>query len=108
MTAGTTGTTIPGQARSPRINEWLASLQPALLIGNQWVPARSGATFETINPATGKVLATVAEGGAADVDEAVRVARTAFEEGPWARPTAARSCAGSPRSWMITSMSSPN
>src|SRR5260370_4013507 len=82
MTADTTATAIPGEARNPRINQWLASLQPVLLIGNEWVPARSGKTFETINPTTGKVLATVAEGDAADVDEAVRVARSAFEEGP--------------------------
>jgi acyl-CoA reductase-like NAD-dependent aldehyde dehydrogenase len=85
MAADTTSTAIPGQARSPQINQWLASLPPALLIGNQRVPARSGNTFETVNPATGKVLATVAEGDAADVDEAVRAARTAFEEGPWSR-----------------------
>src|SRR5258708_13382485 len=85
MTADTTATAIAGQARNPRINEWLAWLQPALLIGNKWVPARSGKTFETINPTTGKVLATVAEGDAADVDEAVQVARYAFEEGPWSR-----------------------
>src|SRR5260370_16294393 len=85
MSAGTTATAVPGQARSPRINQWLASLRPALLIGNQWVPARSGKTFDTINPATGKVLAAVAEGDAADVDEAVRAARSAFEEGPWSR-----------------------
>src|SRR5260370_13182656 len=85
MTADTTATAIPGEARNPRINQWLASLQPVLLIGNEWVPARSGKTFETINPATGKVLATVAERDAADVDEAVRVARSAFEEGPWSR-----------------------
>src|SRR5260370_1157099 len=85
MAADTPTTAIPGQARSPQINQWLASLPPALLIGNHWVPARSGNTFETINPATGKVLATVAEGDAADVDEAVRVARSAFEEGPWSR-----------------------
>ena len=64
MAADTTSTAIPGQARNPQINQWLASLQPALLIGNQRVPARSGNTFETINPATGKVLATVAEGDA--------------------------------------------
>jgi hypothetical protein len=32
-----------------------------MLIGNQWVSAASGKTFESINPATGEVLATVAE-----------------------------------------------
>src|SRR5260370_9257678 len=97
MSAGTTATAVPGQARSPRINQWLASLRPALLIGNQWVPARSGKTFDTIKPATGKVLAAVAEGDAADVDEAVRVARSAFEEGPWSRMAPADRAAFLPR-----------
>jgi acyl-CoA reductase-like NAD-dependent aldehyde dehydrogenase len=74
-----------GRARNPKVREWLASRQPCLLIDNQWVPARSGRTFETINPASEEVLAVVAEGGQADVDEAVRAARRAFEEGPWSR-----------------------
>ncbi|HEY6224673.1 MAG TPA: aldehyde dehydrogenase family protein, partial [Gemmatimonadales bacterium] len=46
-----------------------------LFIGGQWVPAASGETFETINPATRGVLARVAQAGAADVDAAVRAAR---------------------------------
>src|ERR1700729_4157400 len=74
-----------GRARNPKVREWLASRQPCLLIDNQWVPARSGRTFETINPASEEVLAVVAEGGQADVDEAVRAARRAFEEGPWSQ-----------------------
>jgi aldehyde dehydrogenase (NAD+) len=53
------------------------------LIDGQWVSAATGKTFETINPATGDVLARVAEGDAADVDKAVRAARKAFESGPW-------------------------
>lgn len=56
-----------------------------LLIDGKLVPALSGRTFESINPATGKVLAQVAEGGAEDVDLAVAAARRAFEEGPWSR-----------------------
>jgi len=32
-----------------------------MLIGGQWVEAASGKTFETLNPATGEVLAHVAE-----------------------------------------------
>src|ERR1700692_3520401 len=56
-----------------------------LLIGGKWVPARSGKTFETINPANEEVLALVAEGDKADVDEAVKAARKAFEEGKWRR-----------------------
>ena len=56
-----------------------------LLIGGKWVPAKSGKTFETVNPANEEVLALVAEGDKADVDEAVKAARKAFEEGKWPR-----------------------
>jgi acyl-CoA reductase-like NAD-dependent aldehyde dehydrogenase len=54
-----------------------------LLIGGKWVVAKSGKTFETINPANEEVLGLVAEGDKADVDEAVRAARKAFETGKW-------------------------
>ncbi|SEN65447.1 gamma-glutamyl-gamma-aminobutyraldehyde dehydrogenase [Gemmobacter aquatilis] len=54
-------------------------------------PAISGATFETVNPATGTVLGTVAACGAADVGLAVAKAREAFEDGRWSRlPPGAR------------------
>ncbi|MFP5434328.1 MAG: aldehyde dehydrogenase family protein [Alphaproteobacteria bacterium] len=53
-------------------------------MGGQRVPALSGQRFETRNPATGDLLATVAQGGAEDVDRAVKSARAAFE-GPWRR-----------------------
>jgi acyl-CoA reductase-like NAD-dependent aldehyde dehydrogenase len=56
-----------------------------MLIDGQWVAAASGKTFETPNPATGEVLARVAEGDAADIDRAVRAARRTFDEGTWAR-----------------------
>jgi len=59
--------------------------QTQLLIDGQWVPARSGKTFETINPATEEPIAQVAEADGADVELAVRAARTAFDEGPWPR-----------------------
>jgi aldehyde dehydrogenase (NAD+) len=55
-----------------------------LLIGGEWQDAESGRTFETYNPATGEVLARVAEGDAADIDRAVSAARAAFESGEWA------------------------
>jgi acyl-CoA reductase-like NAD-dependent aldehyde dehydrogenase len=55
-----------------------------LLIDGKWVPAKSGKTFETINPANEEVLALAAEGDKADVDEAVKAARKAFAEGKWA------------------------
>jgi len=54
-----------------------------LLVGGKWVPAASGKTFETLNPATGEVLARVAEGDREDIDRAVKAARHAFDEGPW-------------------------
>ncbi len=55
-----------------------------LLIGGHWVEALSGKTFDSVNPATGKVIAQLAEGGEEDVDRAVAAARTAFE-GPWGK-----------------------
>jgi phenylacetaldehyde dehydrogenase len=54
-----------------------------LFINNEWVEAESGATIDVVNPATGKSFAKAAAGGAADIDRAVRAARTAFESGPW-------------------------
>ncbi|MDB5066150.1 MAG: NAD-dependent aldehyde dehydrogenase [Chloroflexi bacterium] len=57
-----------------------------LFIGGKWVDAASGETFTTPNPATGEALATVASGGAEDIDRAVKAARTAFE-GPWSHIT---------------------
>jgi len=58
-----------------------------LFINGQWADAASGKTFETLNPATGETLAHVAEGGAQDIDRAVRAARKAFDHGPWSRMT---------------------
>src|SRR5665213_1283716 len=55
-----------------------------LLIDGKWQDAVSGKVFETRNPATGELLATVAEGDAADIDLAVAAARRAFE-GPWSK-----------------------
>jgi len=59
-----------------------------LLINNEWVPSESGKTFSTFNPATGEELAQISEADAADVDKAVRVARDAFERGPWRKTNA--------------------
>ena len=47
--------------------------------------ASSGETFPTENPATGEVIAEVAAGNAADIDDAVRAARRAFDDGRWSR-----------------------
>jgi len=59
-----------------------------LLIGGRWVAARSGGMFDTFDPGTGRVIARVAEGEAADIDLAVKAARQAFDGGVWSRVTA--------------------
>src|SRR5438045_6181734 len=59
-----------------------------MLINGKWVEAASGKTFPTYNPATGDVLARVAEGDREDIDRAVKAARIAFETGPWRRMSA--------------------
>jgi len=55
-----------------------------MLIDGQWVDAVSGKRFETRDPATGELLATVAEGDAEDINRAVAAARRAFE-GSWSK-----------------------
>jgi len=69
------------------VTEFLASPKK-LLIDGKWVQAHSGKTFDSIDPATGEVLARVAEGDKADIDLAVKAARRAFESGPWSKMTA--------------------
>nr|WP_290566995.1 aldehyde dehydrogenase family protein [Algiphilus sp.] len=54
-----------------------------MLIGGEWVDAQSGETIDVFDPATGERLGAVPSAGEADVDKAVRAARTAFESGPW-------------------------
>jgi phenylacetaldehyde dehydrogenase len=76
-------TTITTPVQLDRSVEEFISQPRKLLIGGQWVSAQSGKTFETYDPATGEVLAQVAEGDTADVDLAVAAARKAFETGPW-------------------------
>jgi len=56
----------------PRIDE------PApIFVGGRWEPARSKATREIRNPATGALIGVAADCGAEDVDRAVRAARQA-------------------------------
>src|ERR1700710_2554459 len=55
-----------------------------MLIDGKWVDAASGKRFDTHNPATGELLASVAEGDAEDINRAVAAARRAFE-GPWSK-----------------------
>ncbi len=64
----------------PKMPKALASMAAKkLLINGKWVDAASGKTFESINPATGEVLAHIAEAGESDVNAAVAAARKAFD-----------------------------
>ena len=62
--------------------------QTKMLIDGKWLDSSSGRTFETINPATGAVIAHVAEGEKPDIDKAVAAARRAFDKGPWSKMNA--------------------
>ncbi len=65
--------------------------QTQLLINGEWCKSASGKTFESVNPATGDVIAQVAEADRPDVDKAVKAARAAFEPGSkWRKWPASR------------------
>ena len=59
------------------------NFQTKAIIAGRSMDAVSGKTFETLNPANGKVLAKIARCEKADADIAVEAARNAFENGPW-------------------------
>ncbi|KIC23546.1 MULTISPECIES: aldehyde dehydrogenase [unclassified Leisingera] len=61
------------------------SFRSQAFIDGKFTDAVSGKTFASVNPATGEVLAQVAECDAEDVDRAVAVGRRAFEDGRWSR-----------------------
>lgn len=65
----------------------LGAREPRLLIGDEWVPARSGRALGTFDPSTTDTIGTVAVAGEADVDHAVRTAKAA--QPAWAALTMA-------------------
>ena len=67
--------------------DFLRDSPKKLLINGKWVAAKSGKTFESINPANEEILALIAEGDKADVDAAVKAARKAFDESKWSSIT---------------------
>ncbi len=74
----------PAPESDKEARAWIAKhAEAGLFIDGGWRPPQSGEWFETANPATGEVLAKVAEAGPADVDIAVKAARKA--QGAWAR-----------------------
>src|SRR3954470_14245657 len=85
-----TTATLPESLSEPARD--FASGPHNLLIGGERPEAADGATFETIDPSTGRPIGDVAQAGREDVDRAVRTAREAFEDGRWtALPAAQRS-----------------
>jgi (Z)-2-((N-methylformamido)methylene)-5-hydroxybutyrolactone dehydrogenase len=57
-------------------------------IGGAWVPAATGETFESYNPATGQPWYRAARGSAEDIDRAVAAAEAAFADPAWRGLTA--------------------
>jgi betaine-aldehyde dehydrogenase len=56
-----------------------------LWIDGRWTESRGGAELKVENPATGEVVDSVIDGSAADIDNAVKAANTAFFDGRWSK-----------------------
>lgn len=75
-------TTLP----APPLLPFLADPAKKHFIDGQWVASAAGGRIDTLNPATGQVIATIDQGTQTEIDLAVSVARRAFE-GPWSKFT---------------------
>jgi gamma-glutamyl-gamma-aminobutyraldehyde dehydrogenase len=62
-----------------------AKPETRLFIDGEYVDAKAGGRFSTVNPANGEVIAEMAEGTAEDIDIAVQSAKKAYRSGVWAR-----------------------
>lgn len=80
--ASDSGTEV--RINSPRLQDFLSAPQ-RLLINGEWVQSSTAQNFKTYDPATGNVLAEVAQGTESDINAAVDAARKAFREGSWVR-----------------------
>jgi len=56
-----------------------------LFIDGKFVDAKKGGRLESVNPATGEVIAEFAAGTAEDIDRAVAAALKAFKSGSWSK-----------------------
>src|SRR5436853_7738462 len=79
----------------PNANSWherarRLGFRARAFIAGRYVAAASGATFDTINPGTGKLLARVAAGDREDINRAVAAARAAFRKGVWSQTAPAK------------------
>lgn len=72
------------RATSVEIGERAATAaEPRMLIDGELLRAASGAEFDNISPATGRVLGATAAADAADMDRAIDAARRAFDDTGW-------------------------
>ncbi len=85
----------------PEVQAFLDTPLHKAFIGGTWVEARSGATFEVLNPGTGERLATVTSLQKDDVDAAVDAAVSAFDGGATC-PAKIKDCGEPGLSTMIT------
>ena len=79
-------TAAPAFKLNDHVSRYVAETR-RMMINGKWVEAASGKTFPTYNPATGEVLARIAEGDKEDINRAVDAARNAFDNGPWSKIT---------------------
>ena len=63
----------------------MTASQTAFYIDGTWSSPLSSATIDVISPVTEQAIATIPEGGTADIDRAVAAAHKAFDHGPWPR-----------------------
>ncbi len=63
----------------------IALADTRLFIGGEYRSSHSGQRFQSINPASGEILADVHAGNQQDIDNAVRAARSAFRGGAWSQ-----------------------
>ncbi|XP_054258453.1 aldehyde dehydrogenase, mitochondrial isoform X1 [Macrosteles quadrilineatus] len=76
---------LPAPNTSPKVNS------TGIFINNEWLKSSSGKTFETIDPASGKVIAEVQRSDKTDVDIAVEAANKAFSlNSPWRKLNASQ------------------
>ncbi|MBX8687193.1 aldehyde dehydrogenase family protein [Mycobacterium sp. 20091114027_K0903767] len=81
-------TSVLSSELDPRTVDFIASPRQ-MFVDGQWVDALSEQRFDTVDPATERVLTTVPRSGPEDVERAVAAARRAFETGPWPAMTPA-------------------
>lgn len=81
-------TSVLSSELDPRTVDFIATPRQ-MFVDGQWVDALSEQRFDTVDPATERVLTTVPRSGPEDVERAVAAARRAFETGPWPAMTPA-------------------